>query len=156
MRIDTAKVRELAALLDHTGLTEIEVRDGDRLIRVARAPAPVQQAAPAYAPAPAPPPSDAPAQTAALAPAANEAPDVRNHPGLVRSPMVGTAYLSPEPGGTPFVTVGAQVAAGEILLIIEAMKVMNPINAPRAGRVTSLLVQSEQPVEYDQPLVVIE
>ncbi len=157
--VDTKLVRELAELLDETSLTEIEVKDGERVIRVVRAAASVtMSAAPAYAPAPpaggwpAPPP--AAAAPAGAAPAGSD--DVRNHPGVVKSPIVGTAYLTPEPGAPAFVTVGGTVQVGDTLLIIEAMKVMNPITAPKAGTVKSILVNSEQPVEYDQPLVVIE
>ena len=157
--VDTGLVRELAELLDASNLTEIEVKDGDRTIRVARTAAAVTVAAgPAnYAPAPpaggwpAPPPSSA---APAAAPAGGD--DVRNHPGLVKSPIVGTAYLTPEPGAPAFITEGATVAAGATLLIIEAMKVMNPITAPKAGVVKAILVNNEQPVEYDQPLVIIE
>jgi acetyl-CoA carboxylase biotin carboxyl carrier protein len=157
--VDTGLVRELAELLDASNLTEIEVKDGDRTIRVARTAAAVTVAAgPAnYAPPPpaggwpAPPPSSA---APAAAPAGGD--DVRNHPGLVKSPIVGTAYLTPEPGAPAFITEGATVAAGATLLIIEAMKVMNPITAPKGGVVKAILVNSEQPVEYDQPLVIIE
>jgi acetyl-CoA carboxylase biotin carboxyl carrier protein len=157
--IDTGLVRELAELLDASNLTEIEVKDGDRTIRVARTAAAVTVAAGTanYAPAPpaggwpAPPPSSA---APAAAPAGGD--DVRNHPGLVKSPIVGTAYLTPEPGAPAFITEGATVAAGATLLIIEAMKVMNPITAPKGGVVKAILVNSEQPVEYDQPLVIIE
>jgi acetyl-CoA carboxylase biotin carboxyl carrier protein len=157
--VDTGLVRELAELLDASNLSEIEVKDGERSIRVARTAASVTvAAAPNYAPAPpaggwpAPPP--AAAAPAAAAPAGSD--DVRNHPGLVKSPIVGTAYLTPEPGAPAFVTEGATVAAGATLLIIEAMKVMNPITATRAGVVKAILVTNEQPVEYDQPLVIIE
>jgi acetyl-CoA carboxylase biotin carboxyl carrier protein len=158
--VDTKLVRELAQLLDSTNLTEIEIKDGERVIRVARTAAAVAMAAaaPSYAPAPpaggwpAPPPA---APAAASAPGAGSD-DVRNHPGLVKSPIVGTAYLTPEPGTPPFVTEGQTVKAGDTLLIIEAMKVMNPITAPKGGVVKAILVTSEQPVEYDQPLVVIE
>ena len=157
--VDTGLVRELAELLDASNLTEIEVKDGERTIRVARTAAAVTMAAgPAnYAPAPpaggwpAPPPA---AAAPAAAPAGGD--DVRNHPGLVKSPIVGTAYLTPEPGAPAFITEGATVAAGATLLIIEAMKVMNPITAPKGGVVKAILVNSEQPVEYDQPLVIIE
>ncbi|WP_353226841.1 acetyl-CoA carboxylase biotin carboxyl carrier protein [Novosphingobium sp.] len=147
MAIDRALVRELAELLAETGLTEIEVEDGKRKIRVARtltaapqimaAPAPVAVAAPAAAPAPA---------AAAAAPA---------HANAVKSPMVGTAYLTPEPGADNFISVGQTVKAGQTILIIEAMKVMNTITAPTSGTVTAILVENAQPVEYDQPLVVI-
>ena len=150
IQVDTALVRELAELLESSHLTEIEVKDGDRTIRVARTAAAVTAGyAPAYAPTPA-----AAAAAAAPAPAATD--DWRLHSGLVKSPIVGTAYLTPEPGAPPYVSEGQTVAAGDTLLIIEAMKVMNPITAPRAGKVVKVLIRSEQPVEYDEPLVVIE
>ena len=151
MNIDTALVRELAELLNETGLTEIEVEDDDRKIRVSRGA--VASAAPVYAAAPAPA-AAAPAPVAA-APAAPEpaaGPDMTN---AVKSPMVGTCYLTPEPGAAPFVSVGQAVKEGDTLLIVEAMKVMNPITAPRAGTVTAILIETAQPVEFDQPLVVI-
>jgi acetyl-CoA carboxylase biotin carboxyl carrier protein len=148
MNIDTKLVRELAELLAETGLTEIEVEDGDRKIKVAKQGAPVATvqavAAPAAAPA-LPLPAAAPAP--AVAPAAD--------PNAVKSPMVGTCYLSAEPGADPFISVGSAVKAGDTLLIIEAMKVMNPITAASGGTVTAILVDNGQPVEYDQPLVVI-
>jgi acetyl-CoA carboxylase biotin carboxyl carrier protein len=144
MNIDTKLVRELAELLAETGLTEIEVEDGDRKIKVAKqgAPAAAVQAVAAPAAAPALP---------LPAPAAPPAAD----PNAVKSPMVGTCYLYPEPGANPFITVGSQVKAGDTLLIIEAMKVMNPITAASGGTVKTILVDNGQPVEYDQPLVVI-
>jgi acetyl-CoA carboxylase biotin carboxyl carrier protein len=146
MAIDSALVRELAELLTETGLTEIEVEDGTRKIRVARTltAAPMAVAAPVAAAAPAP-----------VAPAAPAAAPVETHANAVRSPMVGTAYLTPEPGAANFVAVGQTVKAGQTLLIIEAMKVMNTITAPASGTVTAILVANAQPVEYDQPLVVI-
>ncbi len=149
MAIDSALVRELAELLAETGLSEIEVEDGTRKIRVARtltaAPVAPTYAAPAAVAA-------APAPTAAPAPAAAPAADAA---GTVRSPMVGTAYLTPEPGAPNFVAVGQTVKEGQTLMIIEAMKVMNAITAPSAGTVSAILVANAQPVEYDQPLVVI-
>lgn len=160
--VDTKLVRELAELLDASSLTEIEVKDGERVIRVARTAAAVTMAAAApagYAPAPpaggwpAPPPA-APAAPAAATPAAGD--DLKSHPGVVKSPIVGTAYLTPEPGAPPFISEGATVKQGDTLLIVEAMKVMNPIPAPKGGVIKAILVNSEQPVEYDQPLVVIE
>ncbi len=155
MQVDTRLVRELAELLDATSLTEIEVQDGERRVRVARKAA---AAGPVYAAAPAAPPAAAPAEPVAATsitppPAGN---DVRQHPGLVRSPIVGTAYLTPDPASPPFVAVGASVKAGATLLIIEAMKVMNPITAPKAGTIARVLVSNGQPVEYDEPLIVIE
>jgi len=148
MRIDPKLVRELAALLTDNELTEIEVQDGDRRIKVTREPAPVIGAAPvAAAPAPA---AAAPAPTPAAEPAAEEVSGT-----TIKSPMVGTAYLSPEPGAKPFAEVGDAVKAGDTLLIVEAMKVMNPITAPEGGIVKKLMVSDGQPVEFDQPLVVI-
>jgi acetyl-CoA carboxylase biotin carboxyl carrier protein len=149
MNIDTALVRELAELLNETGLTEIEVEDDDRKIRVSRGA--VASAAPVYAAAPAPV-AAAPAPVAAAAPEAAVGPDLKN---AVKSPMVGTCYLTPEPGAAPFVSVGQSVKEGDTLLIVEAMKVMNPITAPRAGTITAILIETAQPVEFDQPLVVI-
>jgi len=147
MQVDVDLVRQLAEMLDATQLTEIEVEHGDRRIRVARKAASV--AAPVhYAPAPA----AAPAPVAAAAPEAAPAPAAN----AVKSPMVGTVYLSGEPSAPPFVTAGARVAAGDTLLIVEAMKVMNPILAPSAGTVKAILVENGQPVEFDQPLVVVE
>jgi acetyl-CoA carboxylase biotin carboxyl carrier protein len=151
MQVDTALVRELAALLDESQLTEIEVKEGDRTIRVARKVTAATPAATYVASAPAP--AAAPAAAAAAAPAAD---DWKSHPGLVRSPIVGTAYLTPEPGAAPYISEGQTVAAGATLLIIEAMKVMNPITAPKGGKIVKILIRSEQPVEYDEPLVVIE
>ena len=154
MQVDTALVRELAELLDATQLTEIEVADGDRRIRVVRKPAPIVQqmgggAGNVWA-APAP---SAAAPAAVAAPAAE---DWKSHPGLVRSPIVGTAYLTPDPTSPAFTSVGATVKEGDTLLIVEAMKVMNPILAPKAGKVIRICIVNEQPVEYDEPLVVIE
>jgi acetyl-CoA carboxylase biotin carboxyl carrier protein len=152
MRVDVDLVRQLAEMLDATGLTEVEVEDGDRKIRIARKAA----AAPAvhYAPAPAP----APATHVASLPSSDPAPaaPAADHANAVKSPMVGTAYLAAEPGAAPFSSVGKQVAAGDTLLIVEAMKVMNPITAPSAGTIKAILVENGQPVEFDQPLVVVE
>jgi acetyl-CoA carboxylase biotin carboxyl carrier protein len=153
MRIDAGLVRELAELLSANELSEIEVEDGDRKIRVrreltvAQAPLVHQVAAPLAA-----------APQAAAAPAAAAEPAAAPEPtgDVVRSPMVGTCYLAAEPGAKPFVTVGDTVKAGDTLLIVEAMKVMNPITAPRGGRIAQLLVANAQPVEFDQPLVVID
>ena len=148
MRIEADLVRQLAELLNQNDLTEIEVEDGDRKIVVKRN---VTVAAAAPAPAPAPPPA------AAAAPSAQAAPTPPgSHPGAVKSPMVGTAFLAGEPGAKPFVSAGQKVKEGDTLLIIEAMKVMNPIVAPRSGTVTQVLVVDAQPVEYDQPLVILE
>ena len=148
MNVDTALVRELAEMLGDTGLTEIEVEDGERKIRVSRgggvamAAAPVPMAAPVAAPA-------------AAAPAPEGAADAADTAGAIKSPMVGTVYLAPEPGAADFITIGASVKEGQTLLIVEAMKVMNPITADKAGTVKAILVENAQPVEFDQPLVVI-
>lgn len=147
MSVDTEMVRQLAEMLADTGLTEIEVEDGDRKIRVSRA---VTAVAAAVAPVAAP---VAAAPAAALAAPAEAAPAANAN--ALKSPMVGTAYLSSEPGSPPFVKVGDTVKAGDTVLIIEAMKVMNPIHAASAGTVQSILVENGQPVEYDQPLIVI-
>jgi len=145
MRVDTALVRELAELLTANDLNEIEVEDGDRKIKVRR------DAPTAYVAAPAPAAAAAPAPAAA--PAAVPQEDVGGE--AVKSPMVGTAFLSSEPGGKPFIAVGETVKAGDTLLIVEAMKVMNPITAPKAGTVKKINVADGQPVEFDQPLVVL-
>ena len=150
MNIDSKLVRELAELLNETGLTEIEVEDGDRKIKVARHAAPTHFAAPMAAPVAASAPA-VPLSAAAPEPSASAAAD----PNALKSPMVGTAYLSAEPGSAAFVSVGSQVKVGDTLLIIEAMKVMNPITADKAGTIKAILVENAQPVEYDQPLVVI-
>ena len=147
MRVDTDLVKRLAEMLDENDLSEIEVEDNGRRIVVKRKLA----AAAAQAPA-APVPAAAPAP----APAAPVEQNAASHPGVVKSPMVGTVFLSGEPGAPPFVSVGARVHEGETLLIIEAMKVMNPIAAPRSGVVRQILVQDAQPVEYEQPLAIIE
>ena len=149
MQIESGLVRQLAELLNDTQLTEIEVQDGDRRIRVVRQ---MTQAAVAYAaPAPAPVAAAAPAAAAPVA----ETP-AADHPGTVKSPMVGTAYLAPGPSAPPFASVGDKVTAGDTLLIIEAMKVMNTITSPRSGTVKAVLVSNGQPVEFDQPLVIVE
>ncbi len=151
MNIDSKLVRELAELLNETGLSEIEVEDGDRKIKVARqltaaAAAPVHVAAASASHA-------APALPLAAAPAPAAVP--AEDPNAVKSPMVGTVYLAAEPGAAPFISVGQSVKAGDTLVIIEAMKVMNPITAATGGTVTAILVDNAQPVEFDQPLVVI-
>ena len=147
--IDHEMIRALAKLLDETGLTEIEIeRDGER-VRVARQ---VQSIA---APVPVPARPLAP-EAAAAGPAAEGAPDdPSKHPGVVTSPMVGTAYRAPEPGAKPFVDIGTTVAIGDTLLIVEAMKTLNQIPAPRAGTVTQILFEDGQPVEYGEPLMIV-
>ena len=154
LSFDPEALRQLAALLNESGLGEIELEEGDRRLRLARASAQAAQfvAAPAY---PAPPYAMPQAAPAAVV-AAPEAAPAANHPGAVKSPMVGVAYLSPEPGASPFISVGTAVEAGQTLLLIEAMKTFNQIKAPRAGTVKSILVASGQPVEYDEPLVIVE
>jgi acetyl-CoA carboxylase biotin carboxyl carrier protein len=146
MRVDTALVRELAELLTANDLNEIEVEDGDRKIKVRR------DAPTAVVAAPAPAAAAPAAAPTAAAPAAPQE-DVGGDP--VKSPMVGTAFMSPEPGAKPFVAVGQAVKAGDTLLIVEAMKVMNPIVAPKAGTVKKINVADGQPVEFDQTLVVL-
>jgi acetyl-CoA carboxylase biotin carboxyl carrier protein len=147
---DPAAIRELAQILRDTDLTEIELVENDSRIRVARQVV-VQTVASVTA---------APAAAAALPPPAavatlDAAPDA-SHPGAVTSPMVGVAYLAPEPGSAPFVTLGARVAQGQTVLLIEAMKTFNQIRAPKAGTVTRILVDSGSPVEYGEPLMIIE
>jgi acetyl-CoA carboxylase biotin carboxyl carrier protein len=153
MRIDPRLVRELAQLLSDNELTEIEVQDGERRIKVAREPAPVIGAAPAPVPHAAAPALSAPPMHAKEDVGTQEE-EVSGT--SVKSPMVGTAFLSPEPGGKPFIEVGDAVKAGDTLLIVEAMKVMNPITAPEGGVVRKIMVADAQPVEFDQPLVVID
>tara|TARA_B100000678_G_scaffold208674_1_gene176225 strand:+ start:253 stop:735 length:483 start_codon:yes stop_codon:yes gene_type:complete len=148
MNVDTSLVRELAEMLGETGLTEIEVEDGDRKIRVSRGGGVAMAAA-------APAPMAAAAPAAPAAPAADAAPEVADTAGAIKSPMVGTVYLAAEPGAPDFVKVGDSVKEGQTLLIVEAMKVMNPITADKAGTVKSILVENAQPVEFDQPLVVV-
>jgi acetyl-CoA carboxylase biotin carboxyl carrier protein len=145
IKFDPEAIRALATILSDTGLTEIEIVEADSRIRVARAAAPVV-APVTYA---APPPAVAAPAAAPAAPAPSAA-------GTVASPMVGIAYLSAEPGAPAYVTVGQTVTAGQTVMLIEAMKTFNQIKAPRAGTVASILVTSGQPVEYDQPLMVIE
>jgi len=153
MRIEPDLVRELAQLLTDNELTEIEVADGDRRIKVKREPPAVIAAAPVAAAAAAAPALSAPPIHGHedIGQAAEEA--ILGH--TVKSPMVGTAYLSSEPGSAPFVEVGTAVKAGDTLLIVEAMKVMNPITAPEGGTIKKIMVADAQPVEFDQPLVII-
>jgi len=140
---DEETIRGLAKLLDETGLTEIEIERGGERIRIGRTARAVSVAAPAVAAA----------LTAAAAPAET---DPAKHPGMVPSPMVGTAYLAPSPGAKPFVEVGQAVKAGDTVLIVEAMKTMNQIPAPRGGTVTQILVEDGQPVEFGEALMIIE
>src|SRR5215468_8317870 len=150
---DSALIRELALLLDETSLTEIEIERAGLRVRVARNISVAASVPSAYVPAAAAAP--APPSAAAAAPAAAAA-DLSKHPGVVPSPMVGTAYWSPEPGAKPFVEVGTKVSAGQTLLIIEAMKTRNQIPSPRAGTVTQILIEDGQPVEFGEPLMIIE
>jgi acetyl-CoA carboxylase biotin carboxyl carrier protein len=149
---DSALIRELALLLDETSLTEIEIERAGLRVRVARNVS-IAAAMPASLPVSAPLPAAVASGTAAASAAAT---DFSKHPGVVPSPMVGTAYWAPEPGAKPFIELGAKVAAGQTLLIIEAMKTMNQIPSPRAGTVTQILVEDGQPVEFGEPLVIIE
>ncbi|SDK38010.1 MULTISPECIES: acetyl-CoA carboxylase biotin carboxyl carrier protein [Bradyrhizobium] len=145
---DSALIRELALLLDETSLTEIEIERAGLRVRVARN-VTMTASMPANFQAPASVGAGASVTPAAVA-------DMAKHPGVVPSPMVGTAYWSPEPGAKPFIEVGSKVSAGQTLLIIEAMKTMNQIPSPRAGTVTQILVEDGQPVEFGEPLVIIE
>ncbi|MCE9520829.1 MAG: acetyl-CoA carboxylase biotin carboxyl carrier protein [Alphaproteobacteria bacterium] len=140
-------IRDLAAILDETGLSEIEIEKSGLRVRVARM---VQMVAAA------PAASIAAAGRPAGQPAAPKSTDISGHPGLVASPMVGTAYVAPTPGAPTFVKVGDMVTEGQTLLIIEAMKTMNQIPAPRAGRVTQVIISDGQPVEFGEPLMIIE
>ena len=145
--VDKELIRELARLMEEAGLSEVEWRDEHAHVRVARAaavPAPVT---------PAPVATAAPARTE---PAVEDEGELGGHPGAVSSPMVGTVYLAPEPGAPPFVKVGDAVSEGQTVLIVEAMKTMNPIPAPRAGTISRILVANDQPVEYGQVLMIIE
>ena len=151
--VDHDLIRELARLLDETGLSEIEFeRDGAR-VRVARH---VLGASPAAAAMTAPIAAQAPLAAAAAAAAAAASVDLAQHPGVLTSPMVGTAYRAPEPGAKPFVEIGSLVAAGATVLIIEAMKTLNQIPAPHSGRVSQILIEDGQPVEFGEPLMIIE
>ena len=145
---DSALIRELALLLDETNLTEIEIERAGLRVRVARNVSIAASVPAGYQPAAAAP------AAAAVTPAAVA--DLAKHPGVVPSPMVGTAYWASEPGAKPFIEVGAKVTVGQTLLIIEAMKTMNQIPSPRAGTVTQILVEDGQPVEFGEPLVIIE
>ncbi len=160
MKIDSESIRQLAKLLEETGLTEIEVAEGEKLIRVNKGGTILHDHGPAAAAHAVPQvgttlmPSDPTVPQAAN----TSMPSTvgANHPGAVTSPMVGTVYMMPEPNAAAFVTKGAMVKAGDTLLIIEAMKVMNPIKAPKGGTVTQILVENGQPVEFGEVLVVIE
>ena len=152
---DPDQIRQLAAILTETSLTEIEIVEGENRIRVARSPAAVTMFAGGQGSVLA---AAAPAAVAApvATVAAPEADDFSAHPGLVKSPMVGVAYLAPEPGAAPFVTIGQTVTAGQTLLLIEAMKTFNQLKSPKAGTIAHILVVAGAPVEYGEPLLVIE
>ncbi|MCB1555877.1 MAG: acetyl-CoA carboxylase biotin carboxyl carrier protein [Alphaproteobacteria bacterium] len=151
MKIDEKAIRKLAGLLEETGLTEIEVAEGEQVLRVAKMPlvsgVPSVAAPPAMASDP-----TVPQAANTQAPSA----DIHDHPGAVTSPMVGTAYMAAEPGAAAFVKKGDTIAEGDTLMIIEAMKVMNPIKAHKAGTVTQILVENGQPVEFGDVLMVVE
>lgn len=142
-------IKDLAELLSETGLTEIEIETGDLRIKVAREGTVVSAAAPIAAPVAAP-------VEAVVEKPADSAPAAADHPGAVKSPMVGTAYIAPEPGAPNFAKVGDTVKEGQTILIVEAMKTMNPIAAPKAGKVTQIFVKNEQPIEFDEVLMIIE
>jgi len=145
MKIDNEAIRSLAELLDETGLTEIEITEGDQSLRVTRGGS-IQAVAASAVPAPAN--SPAPAEVISTS--------TDNHPGALKSPMVGTAYLQQDPESPVFVSLGDTVNAGDTLMIIEAMKVMNPIKAEKGGKVTQILIEDSQPVEFDEVLMIIE
>lgn len=147
--IDSDAIKKLAEILNDTNLTEIEYEDSGRRVRVVRDLTPVSM-----------PVMQTPALAASAAPAVAVAPAAESlsasHPGALKSPMVGMAYLSAEPGAAPFVKVGDTVTAGQTVLIIEAMKVMNPIKAPKSGKVKHVFIQDAQPIEFGEPLLIIE
>jgi acetyl-CoA carboxylase biotin carboxyl carrier protein len=154
LQFDPATIRELAQILRESDLTEIELIDNDMRVKLVRQVTVAPMAMPVAAHA-APAPAVAPAAIAAP-PAARTAEIDADHPGAVTSPMVGVAYLSPEPTSAPFVTIGSKVAQGQTLMLIEAMKTYNQIKAPRAGTVTRILVESGTPVEFGEPLMIVE
>ena len=141
IEVDSALIAELTQLLEANNLTEIEVQRGDQRVRVARGGAAVTAA------------TTNPAPVRAATPVLS---DAKSHPGVVSSPMVGTAYLSPEPGAKPFVEEGSEVTTGQTILIVEAMKTMNAIPAPRSGKITRILIEDGQPVEFGEPLMILE
>ncbi|WP_031551048.1 acetyl-CoA carboxylase biotin carboxyl carrier protein [Parvularcula oceani] len=146
---DLDAIRALAEVLDETGLSEVEIERGSLRLRVSRGVSTVSAQAPAAGHAPAQPAQQAPAPE-------TPGPVSNDHPGAVRSPMVGTAYLSPSPGAAPFVTVGATVSQGQTVMIVEAMKTMNEIKAPSAGTVKEILARDAEPVEFDEVLLIVE
>ena len=153
--MDIRKVKKLIELLDESGVAEIEIKEGEESVRISRQSQVVQAMAPAYAPPPAPPITAAPVSAPAeAAPAEAAAETIEGH--AIKSPMVGTFYRAPSPGASPFVEVGQTVNAGDTLCIIEAMKLLNQIEADKAGKIKAILVENGQPVEYDQPLFIID
>lgn len=146
--IDKDIIRDLAEIMNETGLGEIEVENGNHRLRISRGSSNVTTVAAA--------PVAVSAPVAAVVEAAPAAPEAQNHPGAVKSPMVGTAYLSPEPDAAVFINVGDTISQGQTLLIVEAMKTMNPIAAPKGGKIVEILVDDATPVEFGQPLVIIE
>ncbi len=152
LKIDFDEIRKLAELVQDTDLSEIEIEEDDLRIRVSRGGQVIQS----VAAAPAMPAAAPAAANQSAAPASDAAGSNEDHPGAVKSPMVGTAYLAPEPGADNFVSVGGNVSEGDTLMIVEAMKVMNPIKAPKSGKVTAVLVSDGTPVEFGEPLVIIE
>jgi acetyl-CoA carboxylase biotin carboxyl carrier protein len=146
-KIDSKLVRQLASVLDETGLTEIEYELNGLRIRVARGTRDALVAAPSQGPVP---------STAAAVPTTTPSSDPANHPGAIKAPMVGVAYLLPEPGAPPFVTIGNEVKVGQTIALIEAMKTFNPVKATKSGKVTSIIVENGSPVEYGEPLLIIE
>jgi acetyl-CoA carboxylase biotin carboxyl carrier protein len=157
LSFDPEDIRELAAILDETGLSEIEIAEKDRRIRIVRSPPPVGFAMPYHEPhahpaAPAPAPAASPQVPAVLAPPPLDA----SHPGAVASPMVGVAYLSPDPESANFVSIGQRVEAGQTLLLIEAMKTFNQIKAPRAGTISRIIVSTATPVEFGEVLMILD
>jgi acetyl-CoA carboxylase biotin carboxyl carrier protein len=160
LSFDPEDIRELAAILDETGLSEIEIAEKDRRIRIVRSPAQVGFTLPfqdqhAHAHPPAPVPAVAAPVPAVISPATRAEPDA-SHPGAVASPMVGVAYLSPDPESPNFVSVGQRVEAGQTLLLIEAMKTFNQIKAPRAGTVSRIVVSTATPVEFGEVLMILD
>jgi acetyl-CoA carboxylase biotin carboxyl carrier protein len=152
-RFDTGLIRELAAILREADLGEIEIEQGGMRIKVVKPEAKTVHMAQAYAPAPAAAPASAPAVAAAAPPTKAS---LRDHPGAVKSPMVGTVYMQAEEGSPRFVKVGDTVNAGATLLLVEAMKTFNPVTAPHGGKIMQILVENQQPVEFGEPLVIIE
>lgn len=156
MKIDSDAIRELADLINETGLTEIEVADGDKIVRVSKGATVISGGAPMAAPMVSAPMMASDPTIPQQASTDSAPPQLDSHPGAVKSPMVGTAYMQSEPGAPPFAKKGDQISVGDTILIIEAMKVMNPIKAEKSGTVTQVLVDNGEPVEYGDVLMIIE